>query len=149
MQLFYDVLFIGFDQFVPKRKIRTQKGVSAPWFNCRLRNLKNVKTKLFKKYRRTRNQSDYISYTAARKHFLSSQKIEYKNFLNKIQNRLSDNPNNFWSFIDFKRKTRGFPSVMSYKGVCSSGTRPIASLFADYFSDIYAPPNQHSTCSFG
>lgn len=46
---FYDILFTGFDGFLPLRKTKVSR-ISPPWYNNELRALENRKAKAHKKY---------------------------------------------------------------------------------------------------
>lgn len=58
-------------------------------------------------------------------------------YLTGIQSDLITNPKRFWSYVNFKRKTNGFPCAMSPNEKCAKGESEIAELFAELFSTSF------------
>lgn len=132
---FNGVLNAGFDKFVPKKVIRC--GYSEPWFNRELKNLVNRKSKASKLYKRSGNITDYEKYSTLRKEFKYLNDFLYNTYILKIEDEISSNPKRFFSFIDGKRKSVGYPAVMSYKGDSVSGSNQICNAFVNFFGSVF------------
>ena len=70
VDIFYTVLFKGFSQFIPI--LKNKKNIHPPWFDKNVANLKNRRSKAFKKYKLSRNSYDYTVYSRLRSLSLSS-----------------------------------------------------------------------------
>ena len=133
---FYYVLFIGFEWFVPKKKITRAK--HPPWYNRSLIRLLNKKNRAFRRYvSSSRCGRLYNSYKFFRKKFANYQSFLYNEYLNRIQNNLKFDPKSFYKFAKFKSKSPVIPSLMSCNNVTASNISDICALFADYFESVY------------
>lgn len=141
--LFYKILHDCFDKFIPVKKIK--KNTHPPWYNKQVLKLKNIKSKLHRKFKATKSLYDYQVYSVARKKLVESQRIAYNSFSRTTELNLRNDPSKFWSFVNTKKKTSGFPSVM-FRGLTkSSNTEHICELFADFFSQNYTiEDNSHN-----
>lgn len=140
VDVLYDVLFTGFQQFVPlaKRSLTSH----PPWYNRQLLHLKYLKNKAHKKYKRSSKLSDKSAYCSLRRSFSSKQSSLYRNYINDIQSDLTRDPSKFWQFVNLKRKVSGYPSGMSYKDKTAISTQETCDLFASFFESVYTV---HST----
>ena len=137
---FYYVLFIGFEWFVPKKKISSSK--HPPWYNRTLIRLLNKKNKAFRRYvSSSRCGRLYNSYKFFRKKFANYQSFLYNEYLNKIQNNLRIDPKSFYKFAKFKSNSPVIPSLMEFNNVTASNISDICDLFADYFESVYCQPS--------
>lgn len=55
----------------------------------------------------------------------------------KLESKLKSNPSSFWSVINSKRNTTGFPASMEYDGEVSNSTQGSCNLFAKLFQKVY------------
>lgn len=135
LDYFYNVVCVAIDCFVPR--IIVKKSSRPIWYSSSLRKIKNLKTRAFKIFKRTKLTSDYIAFTNLRNRFTQCQKMDYKKYMYEVQQNLTTNPNMFWSYVNTKKSTCGYPAVMKFKNDVSSDNLPICELFANYFSEVY------------
>lgn len=134
--LFYDVLWVGIDNFVPL--IAEKCSVSSPvWYTRCLLKLKNRKKKAYAKYAKSLSSRDYRNFSKLRKEFLNLQNAAYNSYINRIQDNFKLDPKSFWKFVSSKKKSSTLPSAMYYKDRKSINMQDSCNLFAQYFSDVY------------
>ena len=134
---FYEVLTTGFRQFVPlKRKIVKN---DPPWNTKRLKNLKNRMSKAHKVYRSTDDMVDRLTFYAIRDEFEKLQQLSYKRFMSKTERDLKADPSKFWSYVNSRKKTSGYPSMMFYADKKAFEPNDVSNLFADFFESVYVP----------
>ena len=78
------------------------------------------------------------TYNKFQKEFDTLNAFLYKTYIISTEDRVKNNTNMFWQFINSKRKFNGLPSYMRYLGNGSSDTTVICNLFADYFKFVYS-----------
>lgn len=139
VDILYDVLNDGFEQFVPK--INSKKSTHPIWYNKHLLHLKNLKKKAHLRYKCSFRQDDYTAYSLLRKKYSLYQKVCYKKYLRKTQSNLTRNPSQFWSYVQSKKKISGFPKTMSHNTISSSTVEGICDLFALFFKRVYVEEN--------
>lgn len=125
----------AFMKFVPKKKVVSS--AHPAWYTPKLRNLKNKKNKAHSKFKLSKNLSDYVTYSAIRKDYISMQSTEYNEYLMRTQENLIHDPSKFWSYVASKKKTSGFPGTMSHNNHESSNIEGICELFAEFFKTVY------------
>lgn len=54
------------------------------------------------------------------------------------ESRLKSNSKFFWSYINSKRKTNGYPNCMTYSGSTTSDIPTICNMFATHFKSVYS-----------
>lgn len=132
---FYDIVQFGIDTFVP---VFTVKKCNAPsWYSRSLKKLRNKKVKSFKRYQLSKLPSDYSTYCDLRHQFSTAQNLEYKKYITETEINLTKDPAKFWSFVDSKKRSGGFPAVMVYDGISTEDGPSISELFADFFESVY------------
>ena len=131
----YDKLWFAIRTFVPL--IKKKQTNQPPWFNKQVRNLKNKKNKAYKKYIASKTSSDYRAYAKLRRKLLRSTKVNYRKYIIDMQNNLATDPKKFWTYVNSKKKTHGFPSSMSYNNVQCSSPKDICENFACFFESVY------------
>ena len=134
--LLISILNIGINKCIPKKK--NHQKYTSPWYNKRLTNLKNRKTKAFKRHKLEPNNILFKSfYLQTQKEFDILNKFLYKSYLVQTENNLQSNSKYFWSYVNSKRKTNGLPHSMYLNDVESSDTVKICEMFAKYFSSVF------------
>lgn len=59
-----------------------------------------------------------------------------------IQGNICSDPRSFFAYVNQKRKTNGYPTVMELNGASASDSKGICGLFHDFFRSVYTPaPN--------
>lgn len=70
--------------------------------------------------------------------------------LKSIRDKIFRDPSKFWSYVDSKRKTFGFPATMSFNNEFATSIGEISDLFASFFESVYSAENETVTLpSFG
>lgn len=133
---FYVILSHCFLHCVPICKAGGTRSY-PPWFNDELRNLKNRKSKAWKKFCDSRSDVDYESYSSLRSEFVSHLETLYSLYLENIRLSLRDDPKRFWSFVNSKRKSDGYPSSFSFGDIVSDDPQMISDLFGDFFATAF------------
>lgn len=135
---FYSIVLGYLETTVPK--VTAQYCSGPKWFTVALRKNRNIKSKLYKKAKKTGLLSDYSKYLLARYHYQRLCKIEYKKYLSKTAINLRKCPKLFWNFVNSKRKSCAYPSCMAYNGVYSTShsSSGHSELFADFFNAVYS-----------
>ena len=107
---FYDKSHLDVQLFVPLSK---QNHGNHPQV---LVNLKNKKNKAYKqRYLVCGLSTDYVIYSNYRRQICAETKTSYyKNYVFKTQRNLTSEPTKFWSFVNAKKETVGFPSSMTF-----------------------------------
>lgn len=134
---FYDVLYSGFSVAVP---LIDEKSVVSgpPWFTKELRRLRNVKSRLFKKYKDKGSPINYEKYSVARHRYSVLNQRCYSDYVCRMKAKFRVNPKSFYSFVNSKRKISGFPTSMKFNNIELSDTAGISDLFADFFQGTYS-----------
>lgn len=129
---FLEILFTGFDMFIPKRTFIPSK--HPPWYTKQLKNLKNQKDKAHKKWKKTGDASQYIT---IRNQFDILNQSLYDTHMVKIQEDLIHNPKHFWHYVKMKKNNSNYPKNMHYNGKTSTNDSESVELFADFFKNVY------------
>ncbi|XP_063900865.1 uncharacterized protein LOC135120487 [Zophobas morio] len=90
---------------------------------CKLINKIKMKSKFWKKYKTYRNEEDYNEYRKLRKDIKGKLARLYKEYVAKVENQISSDPNKFWQFIKFK----------------TNGPGEIVHAFSEMFKSVYNP----------
>lgn len=88
-------------------------------------------------FTRTKLYTYYRSYCQLRTQFGSYQKLLYQDYLSRIESNIRHNPKSFFDYVNLKRKTTGYPSVMSLGSTTSSSPAYTSELFAEFFKSVY------------
>lgn len=135
--IFYSSLDGFFSHCVPLQHTKIGS-TRPPWFSRNLAGLKNIKSKLYKRFQRTGKSTDFSKYLIARANFLFHNKQSYDIYLNRCKLNFFHNPKQFYSFVNSKRKCSGFPSSLFYGNKISSSDKDSAELFAEFFKSTFS-----------
>lgn len=115
----------------------TEKRINSklPWKNKDLQHLKNKKDKEWKRYK---TNGDKTSFNKAFHSFEVLNKHLYEIYVDKMASSLKSNPSTFWKFVNSKRCTDNFPSVLSLEDHTTHDPMEQADLFASYFSENFS-----------
>ena len=72
-----------------------------------------------------------------RKEFKYLNDFLYSSYILQIEQEISSNPRRFFSFIDGKRKSVGYPTVKSFGGNLFSRSTAICNAFSNYFVGVF------------
>lgn len=134
---FYDILFASFSVAIP---FKNRKSVSAGpvWFTNELRRIRNIKSRLFRKYKENGSSINYANYSVARNKYNVLNNKCYSEYLIRMKERFRVSPKSFYGFVNSKRKVSGFPSSMNYEGIETSNVVEISDFFRKFFQKTYA-----------
>lgn len=140
---FYKMLYSILDLYVPYYK---NKRCNYPsWYTSDIiRNLK-LKYTYLKKFRATNNQYFYQEFSRLRALIKNQVSIAYENYLSNVENSISTNPNNFWSYVQSKRGTSRIPGKLHCETKYYDEPQAIVNGFADYFSSVFSPKSNITT----
>lgn len=133
---FYQILHSGFQQFVPIK--RTKSNCHPPWFNREVLHLLNVKRKCHRKYVETKSTSDYNIFSIARQKLVSAKIVAHRSYIKSIERTINNDPSKFWNYVNEKKNTTGYPSVMHLGDNKSSEIANICDFFATFFAGTYS-----------
>ncbi|CAH2094962.1 unnamed protein product [Euphydryas editha] len=122
--------------YVPKRK--SSKSRHPPWFTKSLIRLKLEQDKLRQRYMRYNNPRDKLEYDILRSRCQKLNNKCYRDYKNRLESNIRENPKAFWRYIKDKRKgSSSIPATM-FMNQSSANTGPdIAKLFANHFASMY------------
>ncbi|EFA08522.1 hypothetical protein TcasGA2_TC006175 [Tribolium castaneum] len=113
-----------------------------PWFNGEIINCLRKKNFYFKKYKKTK-RDDILSLF---KHYRSCSKSlifsAHKTHIRVTQESLTNNPKNFWKFVQQKKSATRIPGLMKYNNQELHDPLSIVNAFSNYFSSVYNQSKQ-------
>lgn len=146
---FYTKIYSLMELCIPKKSPCKPSG--PPWNTKHLSAVKNKKNKLYKNYKKTGRLIDYIKYVTCRAEYNALNKYCYTNYLRKMSIDFKNNPKSFYNFVNSKRKSTVFPTLMKFQDCESSDDLNISNMFADFFSTTYSDADYNcssiSSCS--
>ena len=126
------------EKHVPKKLITK---LSCPvHFDKSLRILRNKRNKAFKKYKLTNTNQDYETFLALSTQFKNQEDEAIELHKQKVILSSTDNPKQFWNFINEKRKGTGYPLSMHSDSETSDNPQDTANLFANHFKSVFQNP---------
>lgn len=144
---FYRTLFNCFYETIPLKRTRCASN-APPWFDTRIKNLKNKRNKAWVKYNITRTDDDYRTFLILKQLFTDYSNTLYDDYICKIEHDIKSNPDSFWNFVNSKRKTCGYPNSMSNNSSTSHDPKVIANMFANQFKEAFEESDFNNSSSF-
>lgn len=138
---FYNILYAVIDRHVPRFKHHKRK--FPVWYTSELINNIKQKDKVRKKYRRTGNQLYADRFAELRRIIKEEIKVAYSSYLTLVENRLSRDPQIFWSYIQSKKDNSQLPAIMTLNDNIFSEPIDIVNGYADFFKSVYLPEPEH------
>jgi len=130
VNIFYNVLNAVFDTCVHQPHPQPQ------WFNKELARLKNVKSRLYKKFRASGSQAAFSLYLSARSDFTVLNAHCYKNFLSRCKTQFTLDQKQFYNLVNTKRKSSSYP--LKFENSVANTDEAIADLFVQFFHTTYS-----------
>lgn len=146
IRAFYETLHACISQTVPKASYHRDTG--PPWNNGNLARAKNRKSKLYKRYTKSRASIDFCNYTIARSEYNIVNKRAYGEYLVSMKGRLRNDPKSFYKFVNSKRRSSGLPNSMKFGPNVANDDMSISNLFADFFSTTYSEKKYDHSVSY-
>lgn len=143
-ELFYDVLLDIIDRNVPQA---TPKNNIPVWFNRKLLNLRNIRSREYKKLQTKRIDdinADNSKFQHANTDFEAYQKELQTEYVKKIANERKGDPRSLWRYINGKRSTNSLPNKLTFNDEIATSDPEKAGLFADFFASVYINHNNNT-----
>ena len=134
------------DRHVPKRMIKNLS--CPPHFNSYLRKLRNERNRFYKKYKQTNSAEHYNRWSQLSVNFKSENDRLHYEYKMSLVSKIRDDPKKFWNFINNKRKSNGYPTLMKYNEEKSDNDKEIANYFKKFFESVYQDPISFNTEDF-
>ena len=113
------------------------------------KSLKNKRNHLWRKYTRTRSQSDYLAYTSTRNALRILTRNLRRNFERGIANKVKQNPKVFWNYVKSRVKTRAnIGSVEGNDGQLHHTDSTKADAFNKYFCSVFVDEDSSTVPTF-
>lgn len=103
-----------------------------------------LKSSFFKKYKSSNSPSTFSRYLRARSVFTALNAKCYKNYLTRCKAQFIQNPKQFYSLVNTKRKSTTFPTKLTFENASEDTDQTMADLLAKFFQTTYSP-SRHST----
>lgn len=132
----YNAIENGIIKFVPQ--VNRINGRRKTIEDRALNNLKHRQKKAHRRYIDSNRSREYYTIFAQVRREYNHLKADLLRInISKTENALKSNPSNFFNFVNERRKTNSFPSVMKFNTKTASNSDEIVNLFAEYFSTVY------------
>jgi len=113
------------------------------------RSLKNKRNHLWRKYTRSRSESDFRAYTGTRNALRTLTRNLRRNFERRVANNVKQNPKVFWSYVKSRLKTRvNIGSVEGLDGQLHHSDCGRANAFNDFFSSVFVNEDPNTVPTF-
>jgi hypothetical protein len=123
------------DAFVPKKIITRQK--YPVWFSFEHKNLIFKNKIAYKIFKNSDAINDYNKFSNLRAQCKSLSKLNYQNYLKKIQEDFKHQSSKFWKFINEKCKKTFLPDCMYLNDSKFYPPNSIVEAFAQHFATVY------------
>lgn len=142
---FYFIVYAIIIKHVPWTRKNSNK--FPPWFTKDLISLFHLKRKYSRKYQRSKSHDAYDKFSKCRADFKALNKLCYDIFILNTGSRIKEDPKKFFSYVNYKNNTSGFPSEMKYHDKHSDDPQEICNMFSEFFKSVYKTPDPDSNCS--
>lgn len=142
---FYRVLYGVFDLHVPLFKSIKRK--YPPWFTREIISNIKLKNKYFNKFKKFKREEDREHYRRLRSLTKTQVGCAYRTYIIGIQQNISNNPREFWSFIHSIKGSSRIPGIVYHADIAYDDPQAIVNAFSQYFSTVYADSNPNVSLS--
>ncbi|CAK1580211.1 unnamed protein product [Parnassius mnemosyne] len=132
---FYSTFHILRDKFIPSKTI--VKHQYPRWYSLALIKVIKEQYKYHKKFKIYNNRSDYESMKLLRVRAKALECKCYTDYLASVENSITKNPKNFWSFTKSRSNSNVMPSTLFYNHEVVKTGSSICEAFSDYFSSNF------------
>lgn len=137
VEAFYSMLSDIISPLVPLARTRS---LDFPiWFTPQLVKIFKKKQRLWIKWKKYSNVKDYNNFSECRSVFKHMCTSCYSSYMNSVEDSLSSNIKDFWSYISNRKSKSGIPSTMQYQNVKSSDPDVVCNMFSDFFLSVFEP----------
>ena len=135
---FYDHLSRIIHNFVPKKKSFSN---FPKWYSVRLINIIHEKLKYWKKFKKHGFDCDRNRYSELGKKENALISRCFNKYVKNIEDNVKTTMKELWSYTKSLKKSNTYPSSLTYLDQSKDDPSDVATLFSDYFSSVYDPPN--------
>lgn len=141
LDLFYKKISNCIEKTVPKKQLRVFSGRAPKYpifFSPQLKRDIKLKNRLHKQIKNNKASFEDIGrYRELRNIIKEQTATDFELYHESIENNINTNANNFWNFINSRKKKPNIPSELSYNGKIFSDPQDKADAFAQHFSSIF------------
>lgn len=142
VEFFYSTVNNLIYKHIPKKYCRSD---SYPaWYSPALRKAIKEKFKYFRKFKTYGNRSDRNTFNYLRRRVKVLEVACYNNYIDLIENSISNNAKCFWSYVHSRSKHTGMPSSLKYGDSVLNDGESICNAFSNYFYSTFLDSNQCS-----
>ncbi|XP_055604798.1 uncharacterized protein LOC129753030 [Uranotaenia lowii] len=123
-----------FDKSVPMAR----PPLRPPWTNARLKRLKQLRSKLLRKFTNSRCPLTKLQLNNATRQYRVYNRLCYRRYVDRTQSELRRNPKKFWKFVNTKRKESGLPAQLHLDDRTAVSPAEKCNLFAEHFSSVFS-----------
>ncbi|XP_055589490.1 uncharacterized protein LOC129741736 [Uranotaenia lowii] len=134
VRVFSSILDDVFNNSVPL----VRPPLRPPWSNGRLKRLKQLRSKLLRKFTSSRCPFTKMKLNIATRKYRSFNRFCYRRYVARTQRELRRNPKKFWKFVNSKRKESGLPAVLQLNDRIATSSAEKCNLFAMHFSSVFS-----------
>jgi hypothetical protein len=134
---FYAKLHEIFNLHVPKRRLINQSRKYPPWFDREIIKTIQMKHRLFRKYKRSKDLGHYNEFKGYRSKCKLLISASYKKYMLSIECKLSKDPKRFWGYIHQKKGRSRIPGTMHFDDLTLSSPQDIVDAFSSFFNQVY------------
>lgn len=137
VERFYRELNVIINMCVPVRHNSVCRDSYPPWFTKAVKDGITRKNNAHNKYKIYKTEFYRIKYKNMRS--ISKKLISdaYRIYVNSVENSISIDSTQFWSFIRSRRGYTRIPGIVYHDGDCFDEPTSIVNAFANYFSSVY------------
>lgn len=133
--IFYEHIYNIIKKCVPSRPRKTSE--FPIWFTRPLIRIFKNKNKLWIKWKKYKNISDYEIFSLYRERFKKLSAKCFNDYIGSIEDGLKDDIKLFWSYVHHKKNKVGIPRTVVYRDMETSDPEGVCDLFCDFFSSVY------------
>ena len=108
------------------------------WYSSDLINLIKYKKKAHIIYKQTNLIEDYTEFKRQSEMYQRLSRINYKDYIDSVENNIKPNPKSFWSYVKRSRNDHDLPLCTVYNDVSVYNDKDIADQFANFFGSTYS-----------
>ena len=135
INIFYNTIYEIINKYVKKKFIKSS--TYPKWFSYDLKQLLIKKIIAHKIYKITCTQKSYDEFSELRMKCKIKSNEDYKIYISSVEKNLKLDTKQFWIYLNNKKSSREYPTIMKYKKKICNNNDDISNLFAEYFCDIY------------
>lgn len=130
---FYELMDRLMIENIPKIRIKTNNN-RPKWWTREWQQKKNKRDKMYKRKPKNKMTDEY---TQALKEFNELDDRLNKEYIDRVQENIINNPSEFWSYAKATKKTMTYPLEMQHNERKCENPQEVVEMFADYFEGLY------------